>query len=148
MENHSVKCPMCEEGQLFPQVSLETVTYQGHTVTVNYDSTTCSLCGSNIVTPSQAKVNQARVLDEYRKRSGLLTGQELQQIREQFHLTIAQAASLFGSEMKAFGQYEQGEALQSVTLDKLLRLVSQMPLAFEQLQWLAGMKIKPMESSR
>jgi len=53
-------------------------------------------------------------------------------ILAQFHLTTAQAAGLFDSEVKAFGQYEPGEAVQIITLDKLLRLVSQMPLAFGQ----------------
>jgi len=140
MENQLVTCPMCEEGQLLVQVGLEQVNYQGKRFTVTYDFAICSLCGSEIVTPSQAVANQARILDEYRKRNGLLTSQEIQQIREQFHLTPAQADDLFGREVNAFSQYETGEAIQSFTLDKLLRLVNQMPTTFQQLQRLAEVK--------
>jgi len=49
---------MCEEGQLIPNVSL----------TVDYESSTCSTCGSEIVTPIQAHSNQAHILDEQNPR--------------------------------------------------------------------------------
>ncbi len=52
---------MCEEGQLFPQVNLETVTYQGHLVTVNYDSTTCSLFRDEHYHLLQAKSSAERI---------------------------------------------------------------------------------------
>jgi len=131
---------MCEEGQLIPNISMENTVYKGKNLTVNYESSTCSNCTSEIVTPTQARNNQRRILDEHRKINGLLTGEEIKQIRENFKLTPMEAANLFGDEAFTFSKYEMGEAIQSTTLDKLLRLVSDIPLAFERLRLISGMK--------
>ena len=64
MQNQNLICPMCEEGQLIPNVCTEQTLYKGKSLTVDYDSSTCSTCGSEIVTPIQAHSNQARILDE------------------------------------------------------------------------------------
>ena len=140
MQNQNFTCPMCEEGQLIPNICMEKTVHQGKTLTVDYESSTCSNCASEIVTPTQAHHNQARILDEHRKINGLLTGTEIKQIRENFQLTPTEAANLFGDETLAFSKYETGEAVQSATLDKLLRLVIEIPLAFERLQLISSMK--------
>jgi len=140
MQNQNLICPMCEEGQLIPNVCTEQTFYKGKTLTVDYESSTCSTCGSEIVTPIQAHSNQARILDEQRKIHGLLISREIKHIRESFKLTLTEAANLFGEEALAFSRYEKGEAIQSATLDKLLRLVSEIPIAFERLRLISGMK--------
>ncbi|OAD19864.1 transcriptional regulator, XRE family [Candidatus Thiomargarita nelsonii] len=134
MNAKNFTCPICDEGQLVPNVCMEKTIYKEKTLTINYESSTCSICGSEIVTPTQAQRNQAHILDEQRKIDGLLTSSEIKRIRETFNLTSTQAAELFGSDATAFSKYERGEATQSVTLDKLLRLVKEMPLAFERLR--------------
>jgi HTH-type transcriptional regulator/antitoxin MqsA len=134
MNTKNFICPICDEGQLVPNVCMENTIYKEKTLTVNYDSSTCSICGSEIVTPMQAQRNQAHIIDEQKKMDGLLTSIEIKGIRETFNLTSTQAAKLFGSDATAFYKYEKGEATQSVTLDKLLRLVKEMPLAFERLR--------------
>jgi YgiT-type zinc finger domain-containing protein len=73
MRDQNLTCPMCEQGQLIPHISTEKTTYKEKTLTVQYESSTCSTCGSEIVTPTQAYSNQARILDEQRKINGLLT---------------------------------------------------------------------------
>jgi putative zinc finger/helix-turn-helix YgiT family protein len=93
-----------------------------------------------IVTPIQAHSNQARILDEQRKINGLLISREIKHIREGFKLTLTEAANLFGEEALAFSRYEKGEAIQSATLDKLLRLVNEIPIALERLRLISGMK--------
>jgi len=134
MNAKNFTCPICDEGQLVPNVCMEKTIYKEKTLTVNYESSTCSICGSEIVTPTQAQRNQVHILDEQRKIDGLLTSCEIKDIRETFNLTSTQAAELFGSDVTTFSKYERGEATQSVTLDKLLRLVKEMPLAFERLR--------------
>ncbi len=142
MQNHNLICPMCERGQLIPNVCKEQSLYKGKTLTVDYESSTCSTCSSEIVTPTQAHNNQARILDEQRKINGLLISSEIKHIRESFKLTLTEAANLFGEEVLTFSRYEKGEAIQSPTLDKLLRLVSETPVAFERLQLISNMKTK------
>jgi HTH-type transcriptional regulator/antitoxin MqsA len=141
MQNQNLICPMCEEGQLIPNVCTEQTRYKEKTLTVDYESSTCSTCGSEIVTPIQAQSNQARILDEQRKINGLLMSREIKRIRESFQLTLTEAANLFGEEALAFSKYEKGEAIQSATLDKLLRLVNEIPIAFERLRLISGMKV-------
>ena len=141
MRDQNLTCPMCEQGQLIPHIGTEKTTYKEKTLTVQYESSTCSTCGSEIVTPTQAHRNQARILDEQRKINGLLTSLEIKKIRENFNLTTTDAAILFGDEEKSFYRYETGEAIQSVTLDKLLRLVNDMPLVFERLRTMSGVNI-------
>ena len=67
MNTKNLNCPICEEGQLVPNVCMEKTIYKEKTLTVNYESSTCSICGSEIVTPTQALRNQAHILDEQKK---------------------------------------------------------------------------------
>jgi HTH-type transcriptional regulator/antitoxin MqsA len=140
MQNQNLICPMCEEGQLIPHICTEKTLYKGKTLTVDYESSTCSTCGSEIVTPTQAHSNQARIFDKQRKINGLLISSEIKHIRESFKLTLTEAANLFGEETLVFSKYEKGEAIQSATLDKLLRLVSEIPVAIERLRLISEMK--------
>ena len=91
-----------------PNICTEQSIYKGKTFSVEYESSSCSICGSEIVTPTQAHRNQARILDEQRKINGLLTRCEIKHIRESFNLTPTDAALLFGDDAKAFSRYEKG----------------------------------------
>lgn len=57
-----------------------------------------------------------------REQLGLLSGQEIHKIRELLDLTQKEASALFGGGANAFNKYESGEVLQSVAMDRLVRL--------------------------
>jgi len=118
MQNQNLICPMCEEGQLIHNICTEQTLYKGKTLTVDYESSTCSTCGSEIVTPIQAHSNQARILDEQRKINGLLISREIKHIREGFKLTLTEAANLFGEEALAFSRYEKGSKSEGLDSNK------------------------------
>jgi len=60
--------------------------------------------------------------DEVRERDGLLRADEISAILEELGLNRTQAAAAFGGGPNAFAKYINGEVLQSVAMDRLLRL--------------------------
>ena len=134
-------CPLCEQGKLVAnQSDTEEGSYKGKSFKIDYESSFCTACGLDMVTPPQAVRNQARVRDEQRKIDGLLTSSEIKQIREKLHLSFSEADEIFGEETNTFSRFERGEALQSASLDRLLRLANDMPVILDKLKLLSNMK--------
>jgi len=93
--------------------------------------TVCNSCRHSFQTKAQIESNFDRTRnayavarDERRARDGLLSSAEIVQIREHLGLRQREAAALFGGGSNAFNKYESGEVLQSVPMDRLLRLAS------------------------
>src|SRR5699024_9109270 len=59
-------------------------------------------------------------------------------VRKQFDLTQQGAALLFGGGTNAFSKYERGDVIQSVAMDRLLRLTSRLPFTLPMLAQFAG----------
>ncbi len=59
-------------------------------------------------------------------------------LRKRYHLTQAQAASIFGGGPVAFSKYESDDVMQSEPMDNLLRVASQIPYAVVWLAQRAG----------
>lgn len=89
----------------------------------------CLSCHATWVTELQAAHNAALTKiafeaerNRLRERDGLLTGEQICEIRKTLELNQRQAASLFGGGSNAFNKYECGEVLQSFAMDRLIRL--------------------------
>jgi len=120
------QCPVCDEGQLEPREREEKVLLKdGNEGVFSYSFSVCSDCGSELTTPSQTKVNQARIADARRFAEGLLTSDEIKAVRDTLGLTQSDAANLFGGGPNSFSKYERGEVIQSVAMDRLIRLASE-----------------------
>ena len=132
--NHSALCPACEAGTLHERIGSTENNYKGRTFTVEGTSfSKCSACDAEIVLPWQARANDQLIRDFHREIDNLLMGDEIKRIRKKFSLTQADAAKLFGGGTNAFSKYERGEVIQSIAMDRLLRLVDTLPWAFEVL---------------
>jgi len=113
-----------------PRVFADTLNFKGLTIDVDgLAETVCGNCGYTWTTPGQEQDNLERMRaiyvgkrDEVRQRDGLLTGDEIAQVLEALGLTKARAASLFGGGPNAFAKYINGDVLQSVAMDRLIRL--------------------------
>lgn len=127
MKKDHVICPICEEGVLSPQEREEVFPYKAKEVTAMLESSECSICGSEVITPEQARENQARIQDAKRASDGLLTSREIKAARGKLGLTQVEAAALFGGGPNAFSKYERGEITQSVTVDSVLRMAVEFP---------------------
>lgn len=126
-------CPLCGEGHVTGQIEQVETDYKGHQTLLPQHFLLCDHCGSDFAGAAQAKLNK-RALMAWRKQiDGLLTGAEVAAVREQYHLTQAQAARLFGGGPVAFSKYENDDVAQSEAMDTLLRLVRRSPEAFRAL---------------
>jgi len=123
-------CPACSTTNPKNVSYSDTVDFRGMELDVeNLHESKCRKCGHKWVTSEQRAHNNsvmrdayALVRDELRAKDGLLTGQEVAQIRDGFGINQREAAVLFGGGYNAFNKYESGEVLQSFAMDRLLRL--------------------------
>ena len=132
-------CPLCGEGHVTGQVQPIETRYKGQSTLLPQHFLLCDHCGSDFAGAAQAKLNK-RALMAWRKQiDGLLTGAEVAAVREQYHLTQAQAARLFGGGPVAFSKYENDDVAQSEAMDALLRVVRRSQEAFRALAEEKGM---------
>ena len=123
-------CPKCgsENSQSFNYS--DTVDFRGLELDVeNLQETKCKECEGSWVTDAQLASNNILIRSAYaiqrdklREMHGLLSGNEIAKMRNDFSLNQREAASLFGGGYNAFNKYESGEVLQSFAMDRLLRL--------------------------
>lgn len=82
----------------------------------------CLNCGKPIFVESIEKENDRIVYDMYKKFVGLLTSQEITEIRAKYNLTQKGLAQLLDVGEKDITRYENG-AIQSKVIDNMLRLI-------------------------
>jgi DNA-binding transcriptional regulator YiaG len=92
------------------------------------------------VLTDQIKRNQIRYADARRSADGLMSVAEVRRTRDRLGLTQHEAAVLFGGGQNGFSKYERGEVTQSVSMDRLLRVVAAYPMLLEMLRCLAGVE--------
>lgn len=128
MNDMKMTCPICERGELTARVYAHEVNCEDARIQVRgMEHMVCDVCGADPVLPAQAKRNQLRIADARRQHMGLLTGEQIRAVRDKLGLSQPQAADLFGGGANAFSKYERGETLQSISMDRLLRLVAANP---------------------
>lgn len=138
--NSQELCPICGEGHVTAAVQMVESEYKGHKANLPLHYKQCDTCTSDFAGMAESKLNK-RVLMAFRKQvDALLTGDEIAALREQYHLTQAQAARLFGGGPVAFSKYENDDVAQSEAMDTLLRLVRRSPEAFWELVEEKGMQ--------
>lgn len=101
----------------------------------------CPECHAELETPDQIDHNAELVRAAYvRERSlfkeahGLLTGAKIRELRLHFGLTQKESSLVFGGGPTAFAKYEAEDIVQNTSMDKLIRVASEVPEAFA---WLA-----------
>ena len=135
MRSTITTCPVCDQGTLREATYSDQFKHGKHVVTVNgLEGYLCSVCDAEPILPKQIRRNQIKITDAKRQRLGLLTVAEIKSIRKELGLTQKKAATIFGGGANAFSKYERGDVLQSEPMDKLLRVVADIPQAFVQLQ--------------
>lgn len=142
MSKNPVICPMCEAGTLTPITYSDQFLLKGGELAVDgLEGYECPNCGADPILKDQIRRNHLRIMDARRRADGLLTGSEIRTIRHSLKLSQQEASDLFGGGVNAFSKYERGDVVQSVAMDRLLRLVAQHP---ELMPELAGSEIRPM----
>jgi len=122
------KCPICGAGALKKEVKTETFTYKGESKDIpNYITWSCSECGEAIVDNESLKASGKMLKDFQREVDGLLTGQQIKNVRIKLGLTQTQLAHIIGGGLKSVARYEAGQVSQSKGMDNLLRILDAYP---------------------
>lgn len=148
MADEPVFCPNCDaEDSLSPFEYNREIEHAGKKITVSgLEANICSVCGSDPVLDDQIRRNRTRYVDAKRQADGLLTGKEIVAVRDLLRLTQSEAAVLFGGGSKAFSKYERGDVTQSVAMDRLMRIATEVPGVEAWLRGEAGMKSRVVET--
>lgn len=143
-------CPLCGNGVLQTRNYSRDMVHKGVNLSVEglmYDY--CPACEAELTSPEQmdhnAKLIRAAFVGErarLKREHNLLSGLEIRTIRESLGITQKQAAKIFGGGPTAFAKYEAEEVVQSIGMDKLLRVTAAVPAAAKWLCDYAGEKIK------
>ena len=122
------KCPICGAGSLKKEVKTETFTYKGESKDIpNYITWSCAECGEAILDNESLKASGKMLKDFQREVDGLLTGQQIKNVRTKLGLTQTQLAHIIGGGLKSVARYEAGQVSQSKGMDNLLRILDAYP---------------------
>lgn len=130
-----MRCVHCQAGELIERTSANEVVFRGEVLQINdYESAQCPNCREEFVLPAQHRRNDRRIADARRVRDGLLPSVHIAQLRASLDLTQATASALFGGGPNSFAKYESGEVIQSVGMDRLIRLIRDYPAHVSDLE--------------
>ena len=114
-------CPTCGVDRTMQiTVRNESFPTRGTWVTVEAQVAICPTCGADVSVASLDDATLRSVYHRYRVEHGLLTSEDIVQIRRQYGWSQQQLADVLGWDPRTIARYEQG-ALQSVAHDQQLR---------------------------
>ena len=115
------KCP-CGKGEMNLTIREKKACFNGVDVQVESEAYVCPCCGIEVGTVVQASASQRNISDEYRKKTGLLSGEEIKKLRTERGLSCQQLADLMNVCADSVMRWENG-LVQDFIMDKLLRKI-------------------------
>ncbi len=97
------------------------ITFKGVDLAVDADSYICPECGIEAGTVETAGALQLSIADEYRAKKGLLSSDEIKELRKSRDLTQRQLAEMMNIGIASIKRWETG-AVQSESMDHALRM--------------------------
>jgi HTH-type transcriptional regulator/antitoxin MqsA len=142
MNAQSLECPACEQGTLALERYDDEYQHNGSAMVVRgLERHRCNICHEAVTLKDQIKRNQLKIADARRATDGLLSAEEIRHVREVARISQSEAARIFGGGVNAFSKYERGEVAQSVAMDRLLRLIRDIPGAAQLAASYAGITL-------
>ena len=121
-------CPICENAGLINMIKDMDFEYKGSTTKIqNMQALGCGSCGEFFLSKKDEREIERILADHRRRVDGLLTSGEIKEIRCQFDMTQIEFAVALRVGEKNFARYESGAAVQSTTMDNLLRVLKCYP---------------------
>lgn len=137
----SMRCPICDAGELIVSESKRAVEIEGSSLEIPVRSHACNACGMVQATDEDARANARAMRKATKEARRQLTGIEVRQIRQRLCITQEQSARIFGGGPVAFSKYENDEIVQSESMDRLIWLVGQFPWLIGSLAERAGVEL-------
>ena len=119
MDKEKQSCPN-DHGLMAVKTIEKNITYKGEEISFKVESYICEECGIEVATIEQAAVIQNIIADAYRKKVGLLTGEEIKEQREKLGLTQKELAKGAGVGVASIKRWENG--LRGI-LDQLVLMI-------------------------
>lgn len=142
MKAQTIECPACEQGALAPELYDDEYQHNGSPMVVRgLERHRCNVCHEVVTLKDQIKRNQLKIADARRAADGLLSADEIRRVREVARISQSEAARICGGGVNAFSKYERGEVAQSVAMDRLLRLIRDIPGAAQLAASYAGITL-------
>ncbi len=142
-------CPVCGEGQIRRKTITETFTYKGHRLHIpNYQVYACPQCKEEFLDHQLIQHHQQKIQDWQREIDGLLSSEEIRQLRKSLGLTQEEFSLLLGGGKKAFARYERGSVRQSMAMDNLLRAVQKHPGLLLEFAQARRITLPPLKQQR
>lgn len=125
--SRSKQCPFCGSSAEL-QSQQEEIAVGRRTASVEAESYQCVNCGEEFVEDWQVEEAQRRASQKIREEEGLLTGEEILEIREE-SLGLSQKSfeKLLGVGPKTATRWENNTVFQNSATDNLLRVVRDVP---------------------
>lgn len=124
------ECQFCGSNNIEFIKSDKDIQYKGIDLQVEQEESHCIDCDYIFETHSQLDANTAAIKSkfieykhQFKKERGLLIGADVKHIRKMLGLNQHEASNLFGGGLNAFSKYENEEVVQSVSMDRLMRMV-------------------------
>ena len=135
-------CKKCNSTNVTQASEVELNTYKKTEYSVDIEYSTCNACNREFLTKAQIIANEIRVRESKKQIDGLLTAEEIKNIRSSLKLSQSDASLVFGGGQNAFSKYERSEVTQSQAMDKLLRLAASSRYVYKKLVTLSDMENK------
>jgi putative zinc finger/helix-turn-helix YgiT family protein len=100
----------------------------------NASSYECESCGERFFTSEQSRTISRQIKEQVRRQFGLLSPEQIVEIRHGLKLTQEELEELFGLGSKVVTRWENGRVVQARTADVALRLLSIEPGSLEKLR--------------
>ncbi len=143
-----VYCPNCRElVETKVESRVETYPVKGEDIPVSATVRVCEACGEDIFDENLDERTLALAYEEYRKRKGLLTPQEIRSIRESFGLSQRGLAELLNWGEVTIHRYENG-AVQDEAHNSVLLALRDNPQFVLNLLARNGGRLAPREVER
>ena len=131
----STICQVCGSNDVEIVSDVDIFEYKGQKIEVpDYTQVSCRNCGESVADPDAVKRSVPILRDAQRKIDGLLTGNEIKEIRKSFGMTQEEFSEILGGGEKAFARYETGKVAQSKPMDNLIKVLRAIPEAIDVLK--------------
>ena len=140
MNNREI-CPICEQGYLSEESRLVPFNFYGMVSNVSQHIHACNVCGTEIATVDDIKMNSRNARGAENAMSGRLSGQAIRVLRKSLHLTQEAAGRIFGGGPVAFCKYEKDDLTPSDAMDNLLWIVEKFPFLASYLAKRRGIEL-------
>ena len=128
-------CPSCRKGRLEAIQVDDVFDFRSESglvqvTALNVPVEQCPVCGEQLVGPEAGRVRHHAIC----KTLGLLTPDEILEVRERLGLTQAEFSRLTGFGEATISRWERGRLLQNRANDRYLRLIAESPENLRRLE--------------